>query len=41
MHRKKIARVIAVVGVVLALMLAGGAPDDFGIRSTTTAVGGR
>jgi hypothetical protein len=41
MRRSIFARLVAVVGIVLALMLAGGAPDDFGIRSITTVVGGQ
>lgn len=42
MSRKPIVRLVvrgvATVGVVLALLLAGGAPSDFGTRSIVTSI---
>lgn len=40
MKRSTLVRIAAVIGIVLSLMLAGGAPHDYGIRGVTTLVSG-
>lgn len=40
MNRKTLTQLACMVGTVLALMLAGGAPNDIGVRVISTLVGG-
>lgn len=35
---RMVARAVATVGIVLALLLAGGAPSDFGFRNIVTSI---